>query len=670
VSVLTVCPYCGTGCQLVVNDPGTGERVIGYSKSPVNQGKLCIKGYSGLSYNFSKERLKYPLIKKNGEFLRVSWEEALNETSARLLEIIRKFGPDSVAFQSSAKCTNEENYLMQKIARMIGTNNIDHCARSCHSPTATGLITTLGAGAATGSIKSLKESKTYFVIGSNTTEQHPIIGTDLVSGRKNGKNLVVADPRRTQLAEIASIHLQFNPGTDVALLNSIMFVILEEHLEDVEFIKDRTQGFAEFKNEIEKYAPEITEGITGIKPDAIRETARLIAKEKPTSILYAMGITQHIHGTENVMSISNLALLTGNVGVRGAGIFPLRGQNNVQGSSDMGALSEWYPGYVPVDSPRVRNLEDLWKRVLPRRKGLSLSEMFDAAADGSLKAIYVMGENPLVTEAAISDVERGVDNLDLFIVQDIFMTLTAGMADIVFPASSSLEKEGTFTNTERRIQKVNKVYESPGEAKPDWWILNEVGKRVAGMSNYGSPEEIFEEIGRSVPSYSGATYDNIYPTGKQWPINSDNPSGTEILHSKSFPVGRGKLVPVKYGPPAETVGEKYNLIMTTGRNYFHYHSGTMSRRADLLNRESPEPYVEISAEDAKLLGIKNSQTVTIESRHGSIETKARITDKIPKGVVFVPFHYDESRVNRLVGKALDPLSKIPEFKVVAVRLLV
>ncbi|MGC8561882.1 MAG: formate dehydrogenase subunit alpha [Thermoplasmata archaeon] len=669
MSVLTVCPYCGTGCQIVINDKGTDERVIGYSKSPVNAGKLCIKGYSGLSYNFSRDRLKYPLIKRGENFETATWKEALDETANRLKAIIKEYGPDSVAFQASAKCTNEENYLMQKIARLVGTNNIDHCARSCHSPTALGLITTLGAGAATGSIASLSDSRTFFVIGSNTTEQHPIIGTNIVKERKKGKNLVVADPRKTQLAELATLHLQFNPGTDIALLNSIMYVIIEEHLEDEKFIAERTEGFSDFRKAVEKHAPEVTEDITGIKPEDVRIAARLIAKERPTSILYAMGITQHIHGTENVMSVSNLALLSGNLGVRGSGIFPLRGQNNVQGSSDMGVLSEWYPGYVPVDSPKVDRFEKLWNKNLPRKKGLTLSEMFDAAAEGRIKAIYVMGENPLVTEASVSDVEAGINNLELFVVQDIFMTLTAGAADIVLPASTSLEKEGTFTNTERRIQKVNAVYTSPGEAKPDWWILNEIGKRVAGISGYESPREIFDEIRQAIPGYSGATYENIYPIGKQWPINAENPEGTEILHTKTFPLGKAKFVPVVYGPPAEAVDEKYNMIMTTGRNYFQYHSGTMSRRSDILERESPEPYAEINAVDAKRLGIRNSQNVTIESRHGTIKTKARITDKVPPGIVFVPFHYDESRVNRLVGKNLDQLSKIPEFKVVAVRVL-
>ncbi|MCL5789496.1 MAG: formate dehydrogenase subunit alpha [Candidatus Thermoplasmatota archaeon] len=669
MSVLTVCPYCGTGCQIVINDLGIEERVVGYSRSSVNEGKLCIKGMSGLSYNSSNERLRYPLVKRNGDFVRVSWKEALEETASRFVDLINRYGPDSVAFQSSAKCTNEENYLMQKIARMVGTNNIDHCARSCHSPTALGLISTLGAGAATGSIRSLDDSRTYFVIGSNTTEQHPIIGTRIVKGRKNGKNLIVADPRKTQLAEIANIHLQFKPGTDIALLNSMMYVILEDGIEDRKFIDERTTGFLELQNEVRKYAPEKTEGITGIKPDLLREAARIIARERPTSILYAMGITQHVHGTENVMSVSNLALVTGNVGRRGSGIFPLRGQNNVQGSSDMGALSEWYPGYVPVDSPKVEPFERLWGRSLPRKRGLSLSEMFDAAADGEIKAIYVMGENPLVTETSVSDVERGVENLELFVVQDIFMTLTAGHADIVLPASTSLEKEGTFTNTERRIQKVNKVYDSPGESRPDWWILKEIGRRIADTPDYESPEEIFNEIRRAVPSYSGATYDSIYPLGKQWPINIDNPDGTEILHTATFPIGKGRLVPVAYGSPAEATDDKYDMVMTTGRNYFHYHSGTMSRRADLLDRESPGPYAEINPQDAKRLGIRDSQFITIESRHGSIRTRSRVTDRVPKGIVFVPFHYDEARVNRLVGKALDPMSKIPEFKVVAVRLL-
>ncbi len=670
MSYITVCPYCGTGCQIVINDYNSSVHITGYSKSPVNEGKLCIKGYSGLSYNFSKERLKFPLIREGTSFKRASWEEAFDYSVNKMDQIIKKYGPDSVAFQSSAKCTNEENYLMQKIARMIGTNNIDHCARSCHSPTALGLINTLGAGAATGSIKSLEDTKTFFIIGTNTTEQHPIIGAKILKETKKGKNLIVADPRKIQLSKSASVFLQFKPGSDVALLNSIMFVILKNKWEDREFIDKRTQGFEELRKEIEKYPPEVTEEITGIEPDLVEEAARMIATEKPTSIFYAMGITQHIHGTENVMDVSNLALITGNIGVRGAGIFPLRGQNNVQGSSDMGALSEFYPGYVRYDSENVKKFEDLWGRNMPRKKGLTLSEMFDAAAEGKIKAIYLMGENPLVTEASVSKVEEGIDNLELFIVQDIFLSLTAGKAHVVFPAASSLEKEGTFTNTERRIQKINPVYMPPGEAKPDWWILKEFGKRLAGMDDYSSPESIFEEIRKAIYNYSGASYENIYPIGKQWPINKEFPDGTEIMHSRSFPIGKAKLIPIPYGFPAERPDDEYKFIMTTGRNYYHWHSGTMTRRTDILERESPEPYVEISEEDARSLNIRNNQIVTIESKHGSIKIKARITDKIPSGIVFVPFHFAEARVNRLVGENLDPLSKIPEFKVVAVKVIV
>lgn len=669
VGILTVCPYCGVGCQIMINETDSSQHVVGYSASPVNEGKLCIKGYSGLTFNFSNERLKYPLVRENGEFVRTTWNEALSNASSHMKSIVREYGPDAIAFQSSAKCTNEENYLMQKIARLLGTNNIDHCARSCHSPTAFGLIETLGAGAATGSIKSLEDSKTFFIIGSNTTEQHPIIGTKIIQEINKGKNLVVADPRKTQLAELADLYLQFRPGTDVALLNSIMFVAVERNLVDHEFIESRTSGFQDFLKEVKKYPPEVTERITGISPNQIEEAASFIAEERPVAILYAMGITQHIHGTENVMDVSNLALLTGNVGVRGSGIFPLRGQNNVQGSSDMGALSEFYPGYVKYDSPKIDLFEKLWKRKLPRNKGLSLSEMFDAAADGQIKAIYLMGENPLITEASAGDVEKGIDNLELFIVQDIFMSLTAGKAHIIFPASSSLEKEGTFTNTERRIQKVSKVYEEPGEAKPDWWILNEIGKKLEVFEGYSSPENIFEEIRKAIPGYSGATYSNIFPLGKQWPINDSNPDGTEILHTNSFPIGKARFVPVAYKDPSEMVDEYYNFIMTTGRNYYHWHSGTMSRRTDILERESPEAYVEINIDDAKRMGIRNSNYVTIESKQGSVRIKAKLTDRIPSGVVFAPFHFKEARINLLVGKELDQISKIPEFKVVAVRVI-
>lgn len=669
VAVLTVCPYCGTGCQVLIDDSASSQRVTGYSLSPVNEGKLCIKGYSGLTYNFSSERLKHPLIKVNGRFTETSWDHAFAEIITRLKNLVDKYGPDAVAFQSSAKCTNEENYLMQKLARFAGTNNVDHCARSCHSPTAFGLIATIGAGAGTGSIKSFEDTNTFFIIGSNTTEQHPIIGTKVIKEVKKGKKLVVADPRRTQLAQLADVFMQFNPGSDVALLNSIMYVILENNLEDLDFIEERTEEFEALKREVMKYPPEVTESITGIAPSQVEEAARLIAGNGPMSILYAMGITQHIHGTENVMDISNLGLLTGNLGKRGSGIFPLRGQNNVQGSSDMGALSEFYPGYVRTESPKVDKFEQLWNRKMPRTKGLALSEMFEAAADGKVKAIYLMGENPLITEAAATDVEKAIDNLDLFIVQDIFLTLTAGKADIVLPAASSLEKEGTFTNTERRIQKVSKVYEGPGDAKPDWWILSEIGRRLGYWEGYSSPEEIFKELGRAIPSYSGATYENIYPIGKQWPINESRPDGTETLHEGTFLGGRAKLIPVSYLPPAEAVDETYDFIMTTGRNYYHWHSGTMSRRTDILERESSEAYFEINVEDAKNKNIRNSDTVTIESRHGSIEAKALVTDRVPSHIIFVPFHFSEAKVNQLVGKAVDEISKIPEFKVVPVRVV-
>ncbi|MGC8727519.1 MAG: formate dehydrogenase subunit alpha [Thermoplasmata archaeon] len=669
MGTITVCPYCGTGCQIVINEYGSSQHIIGYSLSPVNEGKLCIKGYSGLSYNFSRERLIKPMIREGDSFRNADWNEALNYSASRMREIISKYGPDSVAFQSSAKCTNEENYLMQKIARMAGTNNIDHCARSCHSPTALGLINTIGAGAATGSIGSLEDTRTFFIIGTNTTEQHPIIGAKILRERKKGKNLIVADPRKIQLSKSANVFLQFKPGSDIALLNSIMFVILKNNWQDNDFINSRTQGFEEFRKEIEKYPPEVTEEITGVNPSLVEEAAMMIAKERPAAIFYAMGITQHIHGTENVMDISNLALITGNIGVRGSGIFPLRGQNNVQGSSDMGALSEFYPGYVRYDSDNVKKFEELWGKKMPRNRGLTLSEMFDAAADGKIKAIYLMGENPLITEASVSKVEEGINNLELFIVQDIFLTLTAGKAHVVFPAASSLEKEGTFTNTERRIQKISPIYKPPGEAKPDWWILKEFGKMLLGMEDYSSPEMIFDEIRKAIYNYSGASYDNIFPIGKQWPINKDFPEGTEIMHSKSFPIGRGKLIPVPFGYPAERADDDYRFIMTTGRNYYHWHSGTMTRRTDILERESPEPYVEINNDDAMMLKIRNGQVITLESRHGSIKIKARITDKIPSGIVFVPFHFVEARVNELVGENYDPISKIPEFKVVAVKVI-
>ncbi len=667
--ILTVCPYCGTGCQIMVDFGGNNVNVHGYNKSPVNGGKLCIKGYQGLSYSASQLRLTDPMIKRNGEFVKASWEEAFDFISQKLGEIKLKYGPDAVAFQSSAKCTNEENYLMQKLARLFGTNNVDHCARSCHSSTVAGLIQTLGTAAGTGSISSLQNSNTFFIIGSNTTEQHPIIGSTVILEKKKGKKLIVADPRRTKLAEMADIFLQFRPGSDVALLNSMLFVILKEGLYDEEFIRNRTEGFDDLKKEIEKYPPEITEPITGLDPDLVVRAARIYAGNKPSAILYGMGITQHIHGTENVIDVSNLALATGNIGRAGSGIFPLRGQNNVQGSSDMGALAEFYPGYVRPESDGVKRFETLWNAKLPKKTGLMLSEMFDAAVEGRVKAIYLMGENPVITEANVSQVEKGISNLDLFIVQDIFMTETARHATVILPASTALEKDGTFTNTERRIQRVVPVRDPPGNAMQDWKILNEVGIHTVNMNRYSGPEEIFREIGEAIPNYSGASYSNIYPEGKQWPINPEHPDGTETLHTEKFTRGLGKFIPVSYKDPSESASEEYPFILTTGRNYYHWHSGTMTRKSDILERESPEPYVEINNEDAKRMKIRNGNIVTVESSHGSIKIKARTTDKIPSGIIFIPFHFTEARVNYLVGDNLDPYSKIPEFKVVAAKVI-
>ncbi len=666
--LLTVCPYCGTGCQMNVEFMDGHITVHGYNRSKVNHGKLCIKGYQGLSYSSSVKRIAHPMIKKDGKLVEVRWGEALDYVASRLNLIRNSYGPDAVAFQSSAKCTNEENYLMQKIARLFGTNNVDHCARSCHSSTVAGLIRTLGTAAATGSIESLKDSKTYFVIGSNTTEQHPIIGTTMINETRRGKHLIVADPRRTKMALNAEVFMQFMPGSDVALLNSMMNVILKEKLYDEEFIKARTENFDEFAKEIEKYDPAVTESITGVSPDLVVKAARLYASEKPSAILYGMGITQHIHGTENVMSVSNLALLTGNLGKRGSGIFPLRGQNNVQGSSDMGSLAEFYPGYVAVGSD-ISKFEELWQSKLPNKVGLTLSEMFDAACSGKLKAIYVMGENPVITEANLSEVEKGIRNLDLFVVQDIFLTETAEMADVVLPAATALEKEGTFTNTERRVQRIVPVKDPPGEAKQDWWILSELSRKLLGLKGYDSPQEIFEEIRKAIPNYSGINYDEIYPLGKQWPVNKSNPNGTEILHMEKFTRGLGKFVPVQFKPPSGVASNDYPFILTTGRNYFHWHSGTMTRRSDILERESPSPYVEINMEDAKKLNIRNGQVIGVESSLGKVSLPARTTDGIPEGIVFIPFHFKEARVNALVGDNLDPYSKIPEFKVVAVKVI-
>jgi len=663
----TICPYCGVGCGIIVQDLGDGIKVIPDPSHPVNKGTLCVKGWKGLDFATSPNRLTKPLLRTETGFMPITWGEAIKLAAEELSRVRREHGPDAVAFISSAKATNEENYLMQKLARAFGTNNVDHCARSCHSTTIEGLIRTLGAGAMTSSIDDLDSANVVFVIGSNTTEQHPIIGARIIRNKERGLRLVVADPRETKLASIADVWLRHRPGTDIALLNSLAHVVIEERLYD-ESMLDKVNGFQEYAKLVEEYSPEKMRDVTGVDPALVRRAAELMAGGK-LMILYAMGITQHEHGTENVMAVADLALILGAVGREGTGVAPLRGHSNVQGSSDMAALPDFLPGYVRVWDKARKRFEDAWGFEVKSEPGLYLTEMFEAGIRGRIKAFYIMGENPAITEACAADVPRALDTAEFVIVQDLFLTETAKHATLVLPAASFLEKEGTITNTERRIQLIRKAREPPGEARPDWEIIIMVANAL-GLRGFQhkSPREVMSEVSGLVPQYAGVTYEALEPYGLQWPVPSRGHPGTKRLYTNGFPRGKADLVPVEWSPPSEWISNDYPFILTTGRSYYHWHSGVLTRESTILSREYPEPLIEVNNDDAEKLGVRNGDWIRVESRRGSIIAKALVTNKVPRGVVFSTFHFVEAIVNELIGvEHVDKYAKMPEYKVTPVK---
>ncbi|MVT13731.1 MAG: formate dehydrogenase subunit alpha [Euryarchaeota archaeon] len=668
MEVKTVCPYCGVGCNIiVVSDGNKILNIIPSKYDAINYGTICIKGWKGLSFAESNKRLKKPLLKKGDGFIEITWEEAIKIAVKRLKEIFEKYGPDSIGFQSSAKCTNEDNYLMQKLARQVfKTNNVDHCARSCHASTIEGLISTIGSGAMTTSIRDIDNSELYFIIGSNTTEQHPIIGARIINNVLIGKKLILADPRKIQISNFATIHMRQYPGTDLALLNTMANVIVEKGLYDKKFIEERTENFEEYLKVIDFYDVDRGSRITGVEPELIEKAAIMYAKSR-SIIFYAMGITQHTQGTENVQAIANLAMLTGNIGKKGTGIAPLRGHNNVQGASDMGALADFLPGYKRVYDDEGRKIfEKAWNTQLPSKPGAALNEMFDLARKGKIKGLYIMGENPVISEPESDLIIESFKNLEFLIVQDIFLTETAIYADLVLPSLSFAEKLGTFTNTERRIQMVRPFLSPPGEAKADWEIITMIAREMGYDWRYSSPEDIMNEISSLVPQYSGLTYSCIEYNGVQWPVNGCK--GTEIMHTQNFTRGKGKFIPSYWKRPDEYTDKEYPFILTTGRLYYQFHTGTMTRKSNILEREAPEPFAEINPDDAKTMGIRDGDCIKITSKYGSVNIRARLTDMVPKGILFAPFHYFESPINRITNPKTDPVAKIPELKVTAVRI--
>jgi len=669
--IKTTCSYCGVGCQVYLHvKDGQVLRVTGVEDGLPNLGSLCVKGKFGHEFIHSKERLTTPLIRQADGFRHATWDEALDYVAKRLKEIKEKDGPDSLAGLSSASVTNEENYLMQKLVRAgFGTNNVDHCARLCHASTVTGLATVFGSGAMTNSIAEIEDADVILVIGSNTTETHPVISTFVKRATLGKAKLIVADPRKITLTNFSEVWLRQRPGTDVALINGMINVILSEGLQDQAFIDDRTENFEDLKKAVAEYPPEKVEKITGVPAPDLIEAARIYAKAEKASILYAMGITQHTSGTDNVKALANLAMVTGNLGRPSTGVNPLRGQNNVQGACDMGALPNVYSGYQSVTDPAVKEkFEQAWGVSLPDQPGLTVVEITNAIDEGRIKGLYIMGENPLISDPDVNHVEQVLKKCEFLVVQDIFLTETARLADVVLPGTSFAEKEGTFTNTERRVSRVRQAVQPVGEARGDLEILNDLASRLGLSWTADTAEAVMAEIAALTPSYAGISYPRLEGNGLIWPcLDKDHP-GTPILHVSQFTRGLGLFTPVEHREPAEPPSNDYPFTLTTGRILYQYHTGSMSRRCEPLDYLAPRCEVEINPADAAELSISDGDGVMVSSRRGEIVATARVTDIVPAKVIFIPFHYAEAAANRLTIAELDPVAKIPEFKVCAAKL--
>ncbi|MBN1761715.1 MAG: formate dehydrogenase subunit alpha [Methanomicrobia archaeon] len=675
--VQTVCPYCGVGCGLDCEVDETSNEIVtvnGIPEHPVSSGFLCIKGKNSHELVTHPDRLTRPLKRTRGskEFTPLSWDQALTEIAEKLVELRDIYGPDSIAFFSSSRCTNEENYLVQKLARtVIGTNNIDNCARLCHSTTGVGLSQNLGSGVMTNSINDIENADCILVFGANSTEAHPLIGKKVLNAKKRGAFIVVVDPRRTLTAKKADLHLQLRPGTDSALINGFIKVIIDRKLQDSEFIATRTLGYTNLSWTVREYTPEVVEEITGVPRDIVLEAAQRYGEAENGCICYGMGITQHATGVENTVNLCNLAMLTGNFGRPGTGVNPLRGQNNVQGAGDMGVLPDCFPGYRVISGDSATEMSRLWGvSSVPSRYGLTSTETMEAIPE-KVRALYIIGENVALSHPMLHEIRRLLQQLDLLVVQDIFPTETTQYADYILPAACWVEKEGTFTNTERRIQRVRKVVEPPGEALPDLQIIIRLAEALGDNEHfrYSTPEDVFDEIRTIVPQYSGVTYELLEPFGIQWPVDEEHPDGCTVLHEQHFSTsdGLGRFYPIYYNPPRERIDELYNFIMLTGRSLVDYNTRTMTSRTPSIAKRVKDPHLEIHPWDADSIHVQEDDPVRIRSRIGEIKARVTITEDIRPGCVFLPFHYKEVPVNYLVIPHLDFLAKIPAFNVTPAR---
>ncbi len=684
--VRTTCPYCGVGCQLNLNvNNGYIYRVDAPFDAAPNYGMLCVKGRFGTDYVKHPRRVKKPLIRANRDAGRsakpvwreASWDDALDFVADELVRIVKDQGGDAIASYASAKATNEDTYVFQKFIRaLVGTNNIDHCARLCHAGSVTGLQLAIGSSAMSNSIAEMENLEAFIVTGSNTTETHPVISNFLKRAvRQNGAKLVVVDPRRIELTDFATLWLQQKPGTDVAVFQAMAHVIVKEELVDTDFVEERTEDFEEYISSLGPYTPEWAEEISGVPAAQIREAARIYANANRGAIYWGMGISQSTHGTDNTLSLVNLALLCGHVGKAGTGLNPLRGQNNVQGCSDSGGLPNVYTAYQPVNTPAVQaKFEDYWGVGLSPTVGLTATEMVDQALTGAIRGMFVVGENPMMSEPNQEHTRHALEALDFLVCQDIFINETGEMADVILPATSFAEKDGTFTNTDRRVQRCRKAVEPVGDSRPDWEIICDLAQRVearldvtltAGF-DYSHPSEIWEEMQALTPEFQGIDYAQIEREGGvHWPCPSFDHPGTPFLFADEFPRGRGKFWKVEYGTESEQPDADYPFNLSTGRVLYHWHGSTMSGNSRLEDA-FPEAVCEMHPHDAAELGLITGDWVAVSSRRGEIKLRVLVTERSPRGTIFIPFHFAEAAANKLTLDRIDKRAKIPDYKNTAV----
>jgi formate dehydrogenase major subunit len=684
----SLCPYCGVGCQVTyeVKD----EKII-YAEGrdgPANHNRLCVKGRFGFDYIHHPNRLTKPLIRLPGvkkdandqvdpanpftHFREASWEEALDVAAKGLVKVRDEKGAKALAGFGSAKGSNEEAYLFQKLVRTgFGSNNVDHCTRLCHASSVAALFEGISSGAVSAPFSAAADAEVIWVIGANPTINHPVAATFIKNAAKRGAKLIVMDPRRQTLSRHAIQHLQFKPGSDVAMLNAMINTIITEGLTDQQYIAGYTEGYDELKAKIVEFTPEKMAPICGIPAETLREVARMYARAKSSIIFWGMGISQHIHGTDNARCLIALALITGQIGRPGTGLHPLRGQNNVQGASDAGLIPMFLPDYQPVGRDDMRGaFEKLWGQELDPVRGLTVVEIMNAIHAGTIHGMYVEGENPAMSDPDLQHARDALAKLDHLVVQDLFVTETAFHADVILPASAFAEKSGSFTNTDRRVQLAREVIKPPGDARQDLWIIQEIGKRMGLPWNYAGPGEVFTEMAQLMPSLKNITWDRLVREGAvTYPVDGPDQPGNEIIFTTGFPTqsGRGKIVPAKVIPPDEIPDDEYPMVLSTGRVLEHWHTGSMTRRAHVLDQIEPEAVAFMSPKDMRKKKVAPGDFIRLETRRGAVEVKVRADRDVPENMVFMPFCYAEAAANLLTNPALDPFGKIPEFKFCAVR---